>query len=239
MSEEATYWRASIRRVIIAGIACALALLSLTGARADDTITVQGEDVATGPGGAVTFEVTGYSDTPIGAFGISVTFDDAMLTPISCQVSGVLCIKGALAGELRINGANIYGFSGEITFATIVFATAEDLGTVPVGVTVTAVADVEGTDLSHLAEATSGSVTIEGGAPTTPPGDANCDSKVNAADAIALLSALAGGESACAQIADINCDDKINAADVLALLRALGGLPYNIQGACDPVSRTN
>jgi hypothetical protein len=236
MREEAALAGISIKVVAIAGIACALALLGAGRiAHAGDSIAVQGQDVATGPGGAVAFTVTGHSDEPIGAFGITVTYDETVLTAFSCQASGVLCIKGALPGELRINGANINGYSGDITFATIVFATGEEPGVIPVGVAVTAVSDVEGSDLGHLAEATSGSVTIDGGAASTPPGDANCDSEVTAADSIALLFALSGGDSACAQIADVNCDDKVNAADVLALLRGLGGLPYETKGACEPV----
>lgn len=224
-----------MQRVAIVAIIGALALLSFSSASGNLGIEVHGQDVSTGPGGAVTFQVTGSSPEPIGAFGIRVTYDNEKLTTTSCQASGVICVKGALPGELRINGANIYGYSGDITFATIVFEAGDEPGVVPVGVEVTTVADVYGEDLSHLVNSSGGSVTIEGGIASTPPGDANCDSQVTAADGIALLMALSGGDSACSAIADVNCDDKINTKDALDLLKALGGLPYDVEDNCKPI----
>jgi hypothetical protein len=210
-------------------------LLGVGSAGAGGSIVISGQDVSTGPGGAVTFEVTGYSTEKIGAFGIDVYYDQDRLSVTSCQAEGVLCTKGAIPGQLRINGISLTGFSGDITFATIVFAAGDDPGVIPIGVDVTTVSDLVGQDLSQLVTSTDGSVTIDGGTASTPPGDANCDSQITAADGLALLMALSGGESACSQLADVNCDDKVNIKDALALLRALAGLPYEAEDGCEDV----
>jgi len=216
-------------------VALALALLGVTGAQAG-AITVQGEDVTVGPGAAFDFAVTGHSETPIGAFGISITFDEDVVTPQSCQSSIALCNKGASDGELRLNGVSLAGYSGDITFATIVFEAA-DSGASAIDIEVTAMADTDSHDIEGDVVVTDGSVTIDDGAMSTPPGDANCDSVVNAADGLAVLSQLAGaGDSGCFSLADVNCDDKVNTADALAILRQIGGLDVTLPAGCSPVA---
>lgn len=216
-------------------VALALALLSTTGAHAG-AITIQGEDVTVGPGAAFSFAVTGHSATPIGAFSMRVTFDEDVVVPQSCQSSIALCNKGASDGELRLNGVSLAGYSGDITFATIVFEAA-DHGASVIDIEVTSMGDTLSHDIEGDVVVTDGSVTIDNGTTTTPPGDANCDSHVNAADGLAVISHLAGsGDPACFALADVNCDDKVNKADALAILKLIGGLDVILPAGCNPVA---
>lgn len=223
----------------VAAIAVAFTVMVLGGsvAGAGQQVTVQGEHVSAGPGGAVTLEVSGHSQEPIGAFGIDVKFDPEMLTPVSCQSDTMLCTKGVYEGQLRINGISLIGYSGDITFGTIVFSAAQDPGVVPVDVDVTVISGLELNDLSGNLSVSDGSVTIDEAIEPRPVGDANCDNRVTAADSIALLMALGGEEDAeCQGIADVNCDDRVDLNDVLDILRALGGLLVETEASCIAIS---
>jgi hypothetical protein len=224
-------------RVCVILATFALALLGVANAGAGGPVTVSGDHVTAGPGAAVTFNVTGHADEPIGAIGVSVKFDPESVTPVSCQSTIALCYKGAGEGELRMNTVSLNGFSGDIIFITIVFEAADTPGTHVIDVDVTAISDTAGYSLEGQLTVTDGSVTIDGGTVTTPPGDANCDSTVDAADGLSVLAGLAGaGNTECFALADVNCDDKVNATDALAILRQIGGLPVELPAGCDPVA---
>jgi hypothetical protein len=213
--------------------ACGIALLGSSGAGAGN-ITVTGEDVTTAPGGAVAFTVSGHSPQAIGAFGIEVTFDPDLLSPFSCQVNNALCNTEADPGRLRLSSASVLGFTGDITVATIVFKATGPAGTVaPVDIEVTALSDTIGLSLMGEATVTDGSVTIQDTRPT-PPGDANCDAGVDAADSLAIIGDLAGtSHAACLAAADVNCDGRVDANDALTILRFIGGLPLALPPGCD------
>lgn len=216
--------------VLITG---AIALLSAREALAEG-VTVSAEDVTVAPGGAVELTISGHSEQAIGAFGIDVLFDEALVTPHSCQSAIALCNTGVQPGLLRLNSVSLLGFSGDITFATIVFQAIGPAGsTALIDVDVTTLSDTVGIDMLDQVSVTDGSVTIDGLAPLTPPGDANCDSTLSAADGLAVIADLAGAyEAGCFGLADVNCDGKVNAADALTILRAIGGLPLDLPPGC-------
>ncbi len=220
--------------VLITG---AIALLSAREALAEG-VTVSAEDVTVAPGGAVELTISGHSEQAIGAFGIDVLFDEALVTPHSCQSAIALCNTGVQPGLLRLNSVSLLGFSGDITFATIVFQAIGPAGsTALIDVDVTTLSDTVGIDMLDQVSVTDGSVTIDGLAPLTPPGDANCDSTLSAADGLAVIADLAGAyEAGCFGLADVNCDGKVNAADALTILRAIGGLPLDLPPGCAAIA---
>lgn len=227
----------NLTRACLLTFVCVGVLLGASSARGEGEITVGGENLTVGPDTAFTFTVSGHSEEPFGAFGITIFFDSGMIAPTSCQSTIALCNKGVSDGELRLNSVNLAGFGGDITFATIVFEAAHAPGSTIVDIDVTVVSDLDANDITDHAIVTDGSVTIEAGAPGTPTGDANCDSVVNAADGLAVLSQLAGaGDSGCFSLADVNCDDKVNAADALAILRAIGGLDVALPAGCSLIN---
>ncbi len=222
--------------VLLAG-----AILALLGARlalAGGGVTIAGEDVTAASGGAVELTISGHSEQPIGALGIDVLFDHELLTAYSCQSPIGICKIGIQPGTLRLNSVSLSGFSGDITFATIVFeAVGPDGSEAPVDVNVTVLTDTIGNDILDEVSVTDGSVTIGGPAPPTPPGDANCDSTLSAADGLAVISDLAGAQDAgCFGLADVNCDGKVNAADALTILRLVGGLPLGLPAGCGAIA---
>ncbi|HEY5625161.1 MAG TPA: dockerin type I domain-containing protein, partial [Dehalococcoidia bacterium] len=102
---------------------------------------------------------------------------------------------------------------------------------------VTALSDTLGIDMLDQVSVTDGSVTIDGQSVPTPPGDANCDSTVSAADGLAVISDLAGAnEAGCFGLADVNCDGKVNVADALTILRAIGALPLDLPPGCSAIA---
>ena len=220
--------------VLIAG---ALALMGTREALAEG-VTVSAEDVTVASGGAVELTITGHSEEAIGAFGIDVLFDEALVTPHSCQTPIAICNTGAQPGVLRLNSVSLLGFSGDILFATIIFEAVGPAGSVvPIDVDVTAISDTIGNDMMDQVSVTDGSVTIDALGPQTPPGDANCDSTVSAADSLAVISDLAGADEAgCFGLADVNCDGKVNIADALTILRAIGGLPLDLPPGCAAIA---
>ncbi len=219
--------------VLIAG---AFVLLSGREAMASG-VTVSAEDVTVAPGGAVELTLSGHSEQAIGAFGIDVLFDEALVTPHSCQTAIAICNPAAQPGLLRLNSVSLLGFSGDITFATIVFEAVGPAGsTALIDVDVTALSDTIGNDMLDQVSVTDGSVTLDDLAPLTPPGDANCDSTLSAADSLAVIADLAGAyEAGCLGLADVNCDGKVSAADALMILRAIGGLPLDLPPGCDTI----
>jgi hypothetical protein len=214
--------------------------MALLGAREAlaEGVTVSAEDVTAASGGAVELTLSGHSEQAIGAFGINVLFDEALVTPHSCQTAIAICNTSAGPGLLRLNSVSLLGFSGDITFATIVFEAVGLAGsTALIDVDVTALADTFGVDMLDQVSVTDGSVTIDGLAPLTPPGDANCDSTLSAADGLAVIGDLAGAyEAACFGLADVNCDGKVDAADALTILRAVGGLPLDLPPGCAAIT---
>ncbi len=218
-------------------IAAAVALLVAREALAGG-VTVAAEDVTVAPGGAVELTLSGHSEQAIGAFGIDVVFDEALVTPQSCQTAIALCNTSAGPGLLRLNSVSLLGFSGDITFATIVFEAVGPAGsTALIDVDVTAIADTIGNDMLAQVSVTDGSVTIDDQVPPRPPGDANCDSTLSAADGLAVIGELAGVyEAGCFGLADVNCDGKVDAADVLTILRAIGGLPLDLPPGCTAIA---
>jgi len=220
-------------RVGVVLIAGAMALLGAREALAE-AVTVSAEDVTVASGGAVELTLSGHSEQAIGAFGIDVLFDEALVTPHSCQTAIAICNTSAQPGLLRLNSVSLIGFSGDIAFATIVFEAVGPAGfTALIDVDVTAIADTVGIDMMDQVSVTDGSVTIDGLAPLTPPGDANCDSTLSAADSLAVIGDLAGVyEAGCFGLADVNCDGKVDAADALTILRAIGGLPLDLPPGC-------
>ena len=224
--------RASV--VLIAG---AIVLLGARQALASG-VTVSAEDVTAAPGGAAELTLSGHSEQPIGALGIDVRFDETLVTPYSCQSPIAICNTSAQPGLLRLNSVSLQGFSGDITFATIVFEAIGTAGsTALIDVEVTALSDTIGNDMLDQVSVTDGSVTIDGLAPLTPPGDANCDSIISAADGLAVIADLGGVyEAACFALADVNCDGKVNADDALTILRAIGGLPLDLPPGCAAIA---
>jgi len=224
-------------RVGVGLVAGAIVLLSARETLAA-SVTVVAEDVTAASGGAVELTLSGHSDLAIGAFGIDVLFDEALVTPHSCQSSIALCNTSAQPGLLRLNNVSLLGFSGDLMFATIVFEAVGPAGsTALIDVEVTALADTVGIDILNQLSVTDGSVTIDGLAPLTPPGDANCDSTLTAADGLAVIADLAGAyEAGCFGLADVNCDGRVNAADALTILRAIGGLPLGLPPGCATIA---
>ncbi len=218
-------------------IAAAMALLIASDALAGG-VTVSAPDVTVASGGAVEVTLSGHSEQAIGAFGINVLFDEALVTPHSCQTAIAICNTSAGPGLLRLNSVNLLGFSGDITFATIVFEAVGPAGaTALIDVDVTALSDTVGIDMLDQVTVTDGSVTIDGLAPLTPPGDANCDSTLSAADGLAIIGDLAGVyEAGCFGLADVNCDGKVDTADALTILRAIGGLPLDLPPGCSAIT---
>jgi hypothetical protein len=218
---------------VIALVAGVIALGGWSGAGAGST-SVTGKDVSVVPGGAVAFTVSGHSEQVIGAFRIDLTFDDDLVQPHSCQASNALCNLDVEPGRVRLNSVSLLGFTGDITFATIVFEAVGPQGSVaPVDIDVSALADTDGIDLLGEAVVVDGSITIAGPA-TPPPGDANCDSVVDAADSLAIIGGLAGiPDGDCAAQADVNCDGRVDAEDALVILRLIGGLPLDLPPGCD------
>ena len=220
--------------VLIAG---AIALLSARQAVAAG-VTVSAEDVTAASGGAVELKLSGHSEQPIGAFGINVSFDEALVTPHSCQSAIATCNTGAQPGLLRLNSVSLIGFSGDIPFATIVFEAVGPAGsTALIDVDVTVLSDTVGIDMLDQLSVTDGSVTIDDLAPLTPLGDANCDSTLSAADSLAVIAHLGGVyEAGCFGLADVNCDGRVNAADALTILRAIGSLPLDLPPGCTAIA---
>jgi hypothetical protein len=231
-------WGGAFRvRVVLALAACVLALLGSHGAGAGG-ITVSGEDLTAAPGGAVAFTISGHSAETIGAYGIEVFFDEDLVSPYSCQVNNAICnTDPPQPGHLRLSSASVLGISGDITFATIVFEATGPPGTVaPVAIEVTALADTVGLSLMDEVTVTDGSITFDESQPT-PPGDANCDAGVDAADSLAIIGELAGASEAdCLAAADVNCDGRVDANDALAILRFIGGLPLALPPGCDALA---
>ncbi len=219
--------------VLIAGLVVLLGARDVLAAG----VTVSAEDVSVASGGAVGLTLSGHSEQAIGAFGIDILFDEALVTPHSCQTAIAICNTGAQPGLLRLNSVSLLGFSGDITFATIIFEAIGPAGsTALIDVDVTAISDTVGADMMEQVSVTDGSVMIDGLAPPTPPGDANCDSTISAADSLAVISDLAGAsEAACFGIADVNCDGKVNAADALTILRSIGGLSLDLPAGCTAI----
>ena len=201
-------------------------------------VTVSAEDVTAASGGAVELTLSGHSEQAIGALGIDVRFDETLVTPHSCQSEIALCNTGAQPGLLRLNSVSLQGFSGDITFATIVFEAIGPAGsTALIDVEVTTLSDTIGNDMLDQVSVTDGSVTIDGLAPLTPPGDANCDSTLSAADSLAVIADLGGVyEAGCFGLADVNCDGKVDAADALTILRSIGGLPLDLPPGCTTIA---
>ena len=218
-------------------IAAAMALLIAREALAGG-VTVSAEDVTVASGSVAELTLSGHSEQAIGAFGIDVLFDEALVTPHSCQTAIALCNTSAGPGLLRLNSISLLGFSGDITFASIVFEAVGPAGsTALIDIDVTAIADTIGNDMLAQVSVTDGSVTIDDLAPPIPPGDANCDSTLSAADGLAVIGELAGvNEANCIGIADVNCDGEVDAADVLAILRAIGGLPLDLPPGCTAIT---
>lgn len=227
-------------RILRAGAVLIAGAIVLLGARQAVAagVTVSAEDVTAASGGAVELTLSGHSEQAIGAFGIDVLFDEALVTPHSCQSPIATCNTAAQPGLLRLNGVSLLGFSGDITFATIVFEAIGPAGsTALIDVDVTALADTVGIDMLDQVSVTDGSVTIDDLVPLTPPGDANCDSTLSAADGLAVIADLAGVyEAGCFGLADVNCDGEVNAADALTILRAIGGLPLDLPPGCTTIA---
>ena len=220
--------------VLIAG---AVVLLGARQALASG-VTVSAEDVTAAPGGAVELTLSGHSEQAIGALGIDVHFDETLVTPHSCQSSIAICNTNTEPGLLRLVTVNLLGFSGDIAFATIVFEAIGPAGSMAlIDVDVTAISDTVGNDMMDQVSVTDGSVTIDSETPLTPPGDANCDSILTAADSVAVIAQLGGiSEAGCFGLADVNCDGKVNAADALTILRAIGGLPLDLPPGCTAIA---
>ncbi|HEY5639443.1 MAG TPA: dockerin type I domain-containing protein [Dehalococcoidia bacterium] len=221
--------------VLLAG-----ALLALPGARLAlaGGVTIAAEDVTAASSGAVELTISGHSEQPIGALRIDVLFDEELLKAYSCQTTIGICKTGTQPGALRLNSVSLSGFSGDITFATIVFeAVGPDGSEARVDVIVSVLSDTIGNDMLDEVSVTDGSVTIGGQTPPTPPGDANCDSTLSAADGLAVISDLAGARDAgCFSLADVNCDGRVNAADALTILRSVGGLPLGLPAGCGAIA---
>lgn len=68
-------------------------------------------------------------------------------------------------------------------------------------------------------------------------GDATCDGKVSAADAVKIMGAAAqvGPAPACAYNGDVDCDDAYTPGDALRILAFLAGEPFPDIGGCLPV----
>lgn len=230
--------RGEILRFCAVVIASVLVLLGGARETLAGNLTVSAEDVKVGDGGAVALTLTGHSEVGIGAFGIDVLYDETLVAPHSCQTAIAVCNTSTQPGLLRLNSVSLLGFSGDITFATIIFVAIGPAGfTAPIDVDVTALTDTLGTDMLGNVTVTDGSVTIDGLMPSTPVGDANCDSTLSAADGLAVLGDLAGAsEAGCFGLADVNCDGKVNSADALAILRSIGGLPLNLTPGCTAIS---
>ena len=226
-----------ILRVGVALISGAIILLGARQALAAG-ITVSAEDVTTASGGAVEVTISGHSEPLIGALGIDVRFDQTLLTPHSCQSPIAICNTSVEPGLLRLVSVSLKGFSGDITFATIIFEAIGPAGsTALIDVDVTTLSDTIGVDLLDQVSVTDGSVTIDSQAPLTPPGDANCDSTLTAADSLAVIADLGDVyEAGCFALADVNCDGKVSVADALTILRAIGGLPLDLPPGCTAIA---
>jgi hypothetical protein len=220
--------------VLVMALAAALAL---TGEARAGGVTVSGEDETIAPSSAVEFTVSGHSETPIGAFGIDILFDETKLVAHSCQSNLAICNRAAQPGRLRLNGVSLVGFSGDITFVTVIFQAVGAQGVLPVDIDVTALASVDLTDMKGDAIVSDGSVTIDDGGALTPPGDANCDSILSAGDGLAIVGNLAGTDSPdCLPVADVNCDGKVDVLDALTILRAVAGLPLSLPPGCEALA---
>jgi hypothetical protein len=233
-----TVGRASFDFLRLGALALALAAaLVLSGEARAGGVTISGEEETAAPGSAVEFTVSGHSDTPIGAFGIDILFDETKLVAHSCQSNIAICNRAAQPGRLRLNGVSLSGFSGDITFATVIFQAVGGPGEVPVDIDVTALASVDLTDMKGEAIISDGSVTIDDGGALTPPGDANCDSVLSAGDGLAIVGELAGtGSPGCLPVADVNCDGKVDVLDALTILRAVAGLPLSLPPGCEALA---
>jgi CSLREA domain-containing protein len=75
--------------------------------------------------------------------------------------------------------------------------------------------------------------------PFPPPqsGDADCNSSVEAVDALSVLRHVAAlpPRAACLELGDVNCDTAIDAVDALLVLRYVAALPVSLPPGCPPI----
>jgi hypothetical protein len=119
-------------------------------------------------------------------------------------------------------GVALTGTDGAV--AKIVVAVAADaaIGDCTVNVKSAHMEEVDGTEYNRSNNEFTW--TIEEGAPAFEVGDVNCDGKVDIADAVTVLNAMAGEQVP--GNADVNADYKIDIADFVTVLNIMAGITY-------------
>jgi len=194
------------------------------------TIALQGDS------GAQTF----------GAFDLKIVFDPSVVTALDCASDIGICNPDFDASAVRAAGISIGGWSGHVEFARITFGLAGPPGSrTPLDLQVINLANADVEDIAPETSVVDGQIQVLfDGEPTPSPsppppvtqGDAQCDGDVDPVDALAILSAVAGGDPPdCAEAADVNCDGQLSAVDALWVLRYVAGLPLNPPDHCAPI----
>jgi hypothetical protein len=191
-------------------------------------------DVAAG--GSRTANIAGSASAPgLGAYTIDIQYDPAVVQAISCVPgAGGLCNPTFLPGQARFTGASLGGLNGDFfSFGKLKLQAVGPVDSeTALVVIVQSFADSEGHNIS-TGEVHDGSATIV--APTI--GDVDCDGDADAADALAILSSVAGlSTPACLGVGDVNCDGVTDASDALDIMRFVAALPIlDAAAGCPPI----
>lgn len=223
-----------------AAIVLAASVVSLPGAWAQGpAIGVDSLQSYVGGLAKVEVSVSDVGPPGVGAWTIDLHFDPEMLTGVECtpQAGGGICNEDYRPGIARVVGTDIYGLEGDAALASMAF-TCKKPGESALELTISVFVDATPGDPTDIdAKIVNGTAICSDEPPpaptATPPGsgpkiagDANCDSYVNAVDAVLVLQYASGllFLFPCADNADYNHDGVVDALDAALILQKDAGL---------------
>lgn len=219
----------ALTRLVAVVALTATAFIASTAFAATPTVSVGSLARGVGEQGPVSVRASDLSGSGLGAWTIDITYDPSVVSVKSCDPQhGGLCNPAYRENEVRTNGVQLNGLTGNVTLATINF-TCNSVGTSPLTVSLSVFADTTaGGPQPITADVSNGSVTCTA-QPTQPPallGDVDCDHDVDSIDAAFVLQYDAGliDGLPCFTNGDLNHDGHVNSIDGTIILQIAAGL---------------
>jgi hypothetical protein len=216
--------------VILLALVVALSLEAKetrAGTPADAVISVSSASADPNSATSVSISVT-PNGAEVGALRVVVTYDNALLTPTSCNTSPFpVCNVALTANTVGFAWASVAPLSGVI--GTLEFNTGATPSAAYLQVGVTTCADTEGFDL--VCDTEDGTVTIVQSTPTpTPSPFSPTPPPQTPTPTVAQTATPTPGPQK--YWGDVNCDTTVNAVDALSIQRWRVGLPYSKGPGC-------
>ena len=190
-------------------------------------------------GEEVTVSLTANVDEPgLAAFAINVTFDPAVIQPVSCNTESTAVCNlnyGGAGNTVRVAGAALDPLLGPVEIAQISFlAVTETHSSTPLDIELVGFANDDLVDLIPETAVLDGEIIVE--APHLLLGDVDCDGDVDVLDLLGILQFAAGMKlPGCIGAGDVDCDGDVDAVDALKLAQYLAAIPYTVPAGCPPI----